>query len=124
MALPPLNDTIAAIATAPGQAAVGIVRVSGPDSYPIVARLFRPANGQTVTSLAANQVVFGRLYDADELVDECLLLTFRAPRSYTTQDVIEIQTHGGTAVVQRVLDVCLQQGARLAKPGEFTMRAY
>lgn len=124
MALPPLNDTIAAIATAPGQAAVGIVRVSGPESYPIVARLFRPASGQRVADLAANQVVFGRLYDDDVLVDECLLLTFRAPRSYTTQDVLEIQTHGGTAVVQRVLDVCLQQGARLAKPGEFTMRAY
>jgi tRNA modification GTPase len=124
MALPPLNDTIAAIATAPGQAAVGIVRVSGPESYPIVARLFRPASGKRVTDLAANQVVFGRLYDGDALVDECLLLTFRAPRSYTTQDVLEIQTHGGTAVVQRVLDVCLQQGARLAKPGEFTMRAY
>jgi tRNA modification GTPase len=124
MALPPLNDTIAAIATAPGQAAVGIVRVSGPDSYPMVARLFRPATGQQVTDLLANQVVFGRIYEGDELVDECLLLTFRAPRSYTTQDVLEIQTHGGTAVVQRVLDLCLQAGARLAKPGEFTMRAY
>lgn len=124
MALPPLNDTIAAIATAPGQAAVGIVRVSGPESYPIVTRLFRPASGQRVADVAANQVVFGRLYDGDALVDECLLLTFRAPRSYTTQDVLEIQTHGGTAVVQRVLDLCLQQGARLAKPGEFTMRAY
>lgn len=124
MALPPLNDTIAAIATAPGHAAVGIVRVSGPDSYPIVGCLFRPANAQQVTALAANRVVFGHVYEADALVDECLLLTFRAPRSYTTQDVIEIQTHGGTAVVQRVLDLCLQAGARLAKPGEFTMRAY
>ena len=124
MALPPLNDTIAAIAAAPGQAAVGIVRVSGPECYPLMSRLFQPASGKRVIDLAANQVVFGRLYAGDDLVDECLLLTFRAPRSYTTQDVIEIQTHGGTAVVQRVLDVCLQQGARLAKPGEFTMRAY
>ncbi|MEM7738815.1 MAG: tRNA uridine-5-carboxymethylaminomethyl(34) synthesis GTPase MnmE [Deinococcota bacterium] len=129
MALPPLNDTITAIATAPGQAAVGIVRVSGPDSFELVSSMFAPANGKHVDELSANRVVFGHIHDGDattrgDLVDESLLLTFRAPHSYTGQDVLELQTHGGPAVLRRVLDMCVARGARLAGPGEFTLRAY
>lgn len=124
MPLPPQGDTITAIATAAGSAAVGIVRLSGPQSYPIAAQIFKPARAAKLSTLAAGRVVYGRLIDADELIDEALLLTFRAPHSYTGEDVLEIQSHGGPAVLRRVLELCLRHGARLAEPGEFTLRAY
>ena len=123
MALPPQGDTIAAIATAPGVGAVGIVRVSGPDAYRVGEQLFKPRKGR-VAQLPAGRVVYGHVTDSGELVDESLLLTFRAPHSYTGEDVLEVQTHGGPAVLRRVLELCVQHGARLAQPGEFTLRAY
>ena len=124
MPLPPQGDTIAAIATAPGVGAVGIVRLSGPDAYGIGSKLFTPKRGLEVTHLPAGRVVYGRVTDGAELVDESLLLTFRTPHSYTGEDVLELQTHGGPAVLRRVLDLCVRHGARLAEPGEFTLRAY
>lgn len=124
MRLPPTDDTIAAIATAPGVGAVGIVRLSGPESYTIANKFFRARSGDGVLDLAAARVVYGVILEHDELIDEALLLTFRAPHSYTTQDVLELQTHGGPAVLRRVLQLCLDNGARLAQPGEFTLRAY
>ena len=124
MALPPLNDTITAIATAPGVGAVGIVRLAGPESYTIASKLFYPKGNKQVCTLEAGRVVYGQIRDNSELVDESLLLTFRAPHSYTGQDVIELQTHGGPAVLRTVLDLCTEHGARLAQPGEFTLRAY
>jgi len=124
VALPPQGDTVAAIATAPGVGAVGIVRLSGPESYAVGERLFTPNNGRRVTELLAGRVTYGRITDGTELVDESLLLTFRAPHSYTGEDALELQTHGGPAVLRRVLELCLHHGARLAQPGEFTLRAY
>lgn len=124
MPLPPPDDTIAAIATAPGVGAIGIVRVSGPEAYAVADRLFRPAAGAPPSGRAAGRVVFGRIVDGDEVVDEALLLTFRAPRSYTGQDLVELQSHGGPAVLRRVLELCLRTGARPAGPGEYTLRAY
>ncbi|CAA9585927.1 MAG: tRNA-5-carboxymethylaminomethyl-2-thiouridine(34)synthesis protein MnmE [uncultured Truepera sp.] len=124
MPLPPQGDTIAAIATAPGVGAVGIVRLSGPESYTVGARLFAPHSGRCVTDLPAGRIVYGRVTDGEELVDEALLLTFRTPHSYTGEDVLELQTHGGPAVLRRALELCLRHGARLAQPGEFTLRAY
>lgn len=124
MALPPSNDTIAAIATAPGVGAVGIVRVSGPGCLSLADEVFRPAAADAPSMLPAGRVTFGRVVDGDRLVDEALLLNFRAPSSYTGQDVIELQTHGGPAVLREVLQLCLKRGARLATPGEFTLRAY
>ncbi len=127
MPLPPTGDTIAAVATAPGTGAVGIVRVSGPAAYAVADRLFRPHRGPPPSRRRAGRVVFGSIVDArhqDELVDEALLLTFRAPHSYTGQDVVEFQTHGGPAVLRSVLDLCLHAGARMAGPGEYTLRAF
>ena len=124
MALPPLHDTIAAIATAPGVGAIGIIRLSGPDSYAIAHQIFQPKRQLDIRQLAAGRVIYGRITEAEELVDEALLLSFRQPHSYTAQDVIELQSHGGPAVLRRVLELCLSQGARLAQPGEFTLRAY
>lgn len=128
-----LDDTIAAIASAPGIGAIGIVRVAGPRAFEIAAAVFRPAGGHDVLDLPGGRVLFGRIVDADggvggaagagAFVDEGLLLTFRAPRSYTGQDAVELQAHGGPAVLRTVLDACLRRGARSAEPGEFTLRA-
>lgn len=124
MALPPLNDTIAAIATAPGVGAVGIIRLSGKDAYAVADKLFKPRQGKCVKDLPAGRVVYGQIFDDGNVIDEALLLTFRAPHSYTAQDVLEFQTHGGPAVLREVLELCVKHGARLAGPGEFTLRAY
>lgn len=136
--LPPLNDTIVAIASAPGLGAVGVVRLSGPQAYEIADRLFVPFRGEAPSRRKAGSVIYGRVIEGrgggaagptpyspqERTLDEALLLTFRAPRSYTTQDVVEIQTHGGPAVLRSTLDLCVQHGARPAGPGEFTLRAY
>jgi tRNA modification GTPase len=124
VALPPSGDTIAAIATAPGEGAIGVVRVAGPDAFAVADALFRPAAGPPPSERPGHRVVHGRIVDDGGVVDDGLLLTFRAPSSYTGQDAVEIQTHGGPAVLRRVLDGCLASGARAAGPGEFTLRAY
>jgi len=132
MELPPLEDTITAIATAPGVGAVGIVRLSGPKSFEIVSKLFEAKKDNlNIAALEAGRIVYGNVIDAlskdsqeVNLVDEALLLSFRNPHSYTSQDVIEIQTHGGPAVLRKTRELCIEHGARLAQPGEFTLRAY
>ncbi len=129
MPLPPTGDTIAAIATAPGRAAIGVVRVSGPAAYAVADAVFRPARGAPPSRRPAGRALVGRVVSAaadggEELVDEAVLLTFREPRSYTGQDLVEIQTHGGPAVLRAVLDLCLLHGARPAGPGEYTLRAF
>ncbi len=121
MALPPLNDTITAIATAPGTGAIGVIRLSGPDSFAIATQLFKPKNKQV---LRPGKVYYGAICDNEGIIDEAIVLSFKAPHSYTAQDVIELQTHGGPAVLRRVLELSQSHGARLAKPGEFTLRAF
>src|SRR5690606_37041292 len=124
MALPPLDDTIAAIATAAGSGAIGVVRLSGPTAYEVADAVFRGASGARPSAVPAGRAVYGAVSQAGALIDEAVMLTFRAPRSYTGQDVVELQSHGGPAVLRRVLDACLVSGARSAGPGEFTLRAY
>ena len=116
------QDTIAAIATAPGNGGIGIIRMSGPRAEDILGRIFRPAG--KAGPLESHRMVYGQLFDGDEAVDECMALLMRAPRSYTREDVAEIQLHGGSYVVNRALEVCLKEGARLAEAGEFTRRAF
>ncbi|MFO7545059.1 MAG: tRNA uridine-5-carboxymethylaminomethyl(34) synthesis GTPase MnmE [Trueperaceae bacterium] len=122
--LPPTHDTITAVATAPGTGAVGIVRLSGPDAYRVADALFVTSRGTPPSCVAAGRARYGTIHDDGETIDEAVLVTFRAPRSYTGQDVVEFQTHGGPAVLRAVLDLCVRNGARLAGPGEFTLRAY
>ncbi|MEF2278087.1 tRNA uridine-5-carboxymethylaminomethyl(34) synthesis GTPase MnmE [Deinococcus sp. YIM 134068] len=118
-----LSDTIAAIATAPGSAGVGIVRVSGPGALTVADGLFRGRRKPSRT--AGGQFLFGQLTaEGGEVLDEGLCLVFRGPRSYTGEDVAELQTHGSPAVLGRVLARVLELGARPARPGEFTQRAY
>ena len=117
------NDTIAAIATAPGQGGVGIVRISGPEAERIMMALFRPARAG-LSALPTHLLTYGHVCDGVTDVDECMAVLMRAPRSYTREDVAELQLHGGGYACQRVLALCLREGARLAEPGEFTRRAF
>ncbi len=115
------TSTIAAIATAPGQGGVAIVRLSGPEAEHILLDVFRPARKGELTS---HMLTYGHVYDGNTTVDECMAVLMRAPRSYTREDVAEIQLHGGGYIAQRVLELCLRHGAELAAPGEFTRRAF
>lgn len=124
MALAPLDDTIAAIATAPGVGAIGVVRVSGPEALVVAEAIFRPVGGGRASQVADRVATFGRLLDGEAFLDDALLLAFRGPRSYTGQDVVELQLHGGPAVLRAALDAALRAGARPAGPGEFTLRAF
>ncbi|ANE43220.1 tRNA uridine-5-carboxymethylaminomethyl(34) synthesis GTPase MnmE [Deinococcus puniceus] len=118
-----LTDTIAAIATAPGSAGVGIVRVSGPNALAVADGAF--VGKRRPSRTAGGRFLFGQLVGADgEILDEGLCLIFRGGRSYTGEDVAEFQTHGSPAVLARVLARALELGARPARPGEFTLRAY
>ncbi len=119
------GPTIAAIATAivPQQGSVGIVRVSGAEAMAIAQKLFHAPGKQKWES---HRILYGyvRRPETQEIIDEALLLIMQAPRSYTREDVVEFHCHGGMMVVQQVLQLCLEQGARLAQPGEFTLRAF
>jgi tRNA modification GTPase len=118
-------DTIAAIATPPGEGGIGTIRLSGPDAEAILTRIFRPAGPQPA-SWETHKLVFGFIVDPEsgERVDEVLAVLMRGPHSYTREDVAEIDCHGGNVPLQRVLGLCLQWGARHAEPGEFTLRAF
>lgn len=117
------DDTIAAIATASGQGCISIVRISGPESVAIAERVFR-CSGPPLSQRPSHVVVHGFVGRGEEIVDEVLALVMRAPHTYTGEDVVEIQGHGGAITAQRILRCVLEAGARLAEPGEFTRRAF
>lgn len=121
-----MKATIAAISTAPGVGGIAVLRVSGPESIAISANIFRSASSDfDLQKLIANRAVFGSIVDAnDELIDEVLLTVFRAPRSFTGEDVVEIACHGSVYVQQRILMLLIGNGCRLAQAGEFTQRAF
>lgn len=118
------NDTIAAIATAPGNGGISIIRISGPEAENILCRVFKPAGGITQTPFESHRMLYGRLTDGSETIDECMAVLMRAPKSYTREDVAEIHLHGGDFVVRCGLELLLREGARLAEAGEFTRRAF
>lgn len=115
-----MNETIAAIATATGVGGVGIIRISGNSSKDIVSNFFKKNN------LESHKAVFGKIKEkgTDEIIDSVLLLYFQSPKSYTGEDTVEIHCHGSPLVLNKVLDLCIKYGARLAEPGEFTKRAF
>jgi tRNA modification GTPase len=119
------NDTIAAIATPPGVGGVGIVRVSGPDAFAIGQRMFRPASGADAPP-ASHMLTYGVVTDptTGEPLDDALVAFFRAPRSYTSEDSVEINAHGGPLILNRILAATYGLGARAARPGEMTLRAF
>lgn len=117
------EETIAAIATAPGQGGIGIIRISGPKSEEILRTVFVPAAPHPDFPVS-HRMTYGRILDGDEVLDECMAVLMRAPNSYTREDVAELQSHGGTQVLNRVLELCIRKGARMAAAGEFTRRAF
>ncbi|MDH5762900.1 MAG: tRNA uridine-5-carboxymethylaminomethyl(34) synthesis GTPase MnmE [Nitrospinota bacterium] len=121
-----MNDTIAAIATPVGEGGIHIIRISGEEALAIATGMFQPQGGAKAADLEPQRVHYGMLIDPTDKqpVDEVLLLCFRAPHSFTGEDVIEIQCHGGAYVSSKILQLVLDQGARPAEPGEFTRRAF
>jgi len=120
-----MNHTIAAISTPSGAAGLGVVRLSGPDAIALAGRVFRPADPtRGVDKLLGYTAAYGHVYDPDGDIDECVALVFRAPHSYTGEDVVEFSCHGGLYLLQRTLRACLTAGAVAAGPGEFTRRAF
>jgi len=118
-------DTIAAIATPPGEGGVGIVRISGSNVWNIADALFQPRDEIRVSEREHGTFAYGKVLDTDGVeIDTGLVLIMRAPNSYTREDVVEIQGHGGAVGMRRILRRCLEAGARMAEPGEFTKRAF
>ncbi|HEU4575744.1 MAG TPA: tRNA uridine-5-carboxymethylaminomethyl(34) synthesis GTPase MnmE [Chitinophagaceae bacterium] len=115
------DDTIVALATAPGIGAIGVIRISGPQAFPVVNALFPSKDLQKQPS---HTLHVGYLKDKDTILDEVVLSLFKGPASYTGEDVIEISCHGSPFILQQVIEACTRRGARLAKPGEFTQRAF
>ena len=120
------NDTIAAIATALSDSGIGIIRISGDDAIYIVDSIFRSPSGNRILMKAQSHTVhYGYIVDKEEnVIDEVMVIVMKAPKSYTTEDTVEINCHGGVLVVQKVLQTVLENGARMAEPGEFTKRAF
>lgn len=120
-----LNDTICAPATAPGNAAIAVIRMSGKDAISFADTMFMPKNKEIVLmQVASHRMIFGQVMDGDTSIDEVLLTKFVAPQSYTGEDMIEISCHGSPYIQQQILRLCMDRGARMARPGEFTMRAF
>lgn len=116
-------DTIAAISTPLGEGAIGIVRLSGTDSFTIAQKIFK---GKDLNSVASHTLNYGHIVDPDkdEILDEVMVGAMRSPKTFTREDIIEINTHGGIAVTNEILQLVIREGARLAEPGEFTKRAF
>ena len=115
-----MYDTIAAISTAQGVGAISIVRISGDEALEIVNKIF----DQDIYKYESNTINYGHIIDKDKIVDEVLVSVFLAPKTYTKENIIEINTHGGISVTNKILELLLENGARLAEPGEFTKRAF
>ncbi|MEG0371409.1 MAG: tRNA uridine-5-carboxymethylaminomethyl(34) synthesis GTPase MnmE [Clostridium sp.] len=121
-----LDDTITAVATAPGEGGIGIVRISGSNSLNILKKIFRLKNAKLIDKFDSHTVKYGYIVDpsSNEQVDEALVIYMKGPRTYTREDVVEINCHGGVVSVRNVLQTVIQNGARLSEPGEFTKRAF
>ena len=116
-----MEDTICAISTSTGIGAISIVRVSGPEAISIVNKIFK---GKDLTKAESHTINYGHIVDEDTIVDEVLVSIMKAPKTFTTEDIVEINTHGGIAPTNKVLELLLENGCRLAEPGEFTKRAF
>lgn len=118
------NSIICAIATPSGMGAIAVIRLSGVGCINLCDRVFRSPSGKCLAKVEPNTIHFGRIYDGEELVDEVLVSVFRAPHSFTGEDSIEISCHGSVYIQQRILQLLIHNGARLAEPGEYTRRAF
>ena len=119
-----MEKTIAAISTANGIGGLGVIRISGENAIETAEKIFVSVSGKKLSELKGYTAAYGKIYDGDELIDEAVVLVFRAPHSYTGEDVAEISCHGGLYVTKRVLRAVLKNGAVPAEAGEFTKRAF
>src|SRR4051812_34270236 len=115
------DDTIVALATAPGIAAIGVIRLSGKESLDIIDKLMPTKD---ISKKPSHTIHYGILRNGNEKLDEVVVSIYKAPHSYTGEDVIEISCHGSPYVQQKIIEACIQYGARLARAGEFTQRAF
>ncbi|MDL2232543.1 tRNA uridine-5-carboxymethylaminomethyl(34) synthesis GTPase MnmE [Ruminococcaceae bacterium OttesenSCG-928-L11] len=118
------GTTIAAISTPVGSGGIGMIRISGEEAIAVAERVFHPYGGKELDKQKGYTGCLGKIWDGDEPVDEAIAFVYRAPKSYTGENVVELSCHGGVYVMQRVLRLCLKHGARPAEPGEFTKRAF
>ena len=118
------SETIAAVATALNDSGIGIVRVSGDESIEIVNRIYKSPGKKKLVDFESHTINYGFIYDGEELIDEVMVSVFKGPRSYTAEDTVEINCHGGVLVTNKVLETVIKNGARIAEPGEFTKRAF
>ena len=120
-----METTIAAISTAMSASGIGIVRMSGPESMDVISRIYRSKNGgKNIKEVKSHTIHYGYIFDGEEVVDEVLVMVMRAPRTYTGEDTVEIDCHGGVYAMKKVLETVLRNGAQIAEPGEFTKRAF
>lgn len=117
-------STIAAISTAPGIGGIGIIRMSGENCFEILEKIFKQKKYQDIESIRGYSIKYGNIVDNDEIIDEVLVSYFKAPKSYTAENMCEINSHGGIVIMNKILELCLKNGAELAEPGEFTKRAF
>ena len=117
-------STIASISTAPGIGGIGIIRMSGEKTFEILEKIFKPKTEQKIEDIKGYTIKYGHIIENKEIIDEVLVSYFKAPRSYTTENMCEINSHGGNIIVKKILEMCLKNGAELAEPGEFTKRAF
>lgn len=120
-----MKDTIAAVATAMTASGIGIIRISGPESRSITGKIYRSKGGKKkIEEVSSHTINYGFIWDGEELIDEVLVMVMDGPRSYTGEDTVEIDCHGGVLAMRRVLETVIKYGARPAEPGEFTKRAF
>ena len=117
-------STIVSISTAPGIGGIGIIRMSGEKSFEVLGKIFQAKTPQKIENIKGYTMKYGHIVDNNEIVDEVLVSYFKAPRSYTAENMCEINSHGGNVIVKKILEICLKNGAELAEPGEFTKRAF
>ncbi len=117
-------STIASISTAPGIGGIGIIRMSGRDTFKILNKIFVMKNSKDIKEISGYTMKYGHIVENNRTIDEVLVSYFKSPKSYTTEDMCEINSHGGTVVMRKILELCLKNGANLAEPGEFTKRAF
>ena len=119
-----MNDIICAISTAPGMGAIAVIRLSGDGSIAFTDAVFKSPSDKRLADQSANTVHFGRIYNENELLDEVMVAVFHAPHSFTGEESVEISCHGSVFIQQKIVELLLSKGARMAKPGEFTQRAF
>ena len=119
-----MSNTIAAISTAPGIGGIGIIRMSGENCFDILEKIFKQKNSQNIEDIKGYSIKYGTIVDGEEIIDEVLVSYFKAPKSYTAENMCEINSHGGVVIMNKILDLCIRNGADLAEPGEFTKRAF